>query len=105
MGMIALNELNTEPWDVRNFDHGRANELGYIYCLWSARDEYNRHKIVRINTEALSELSEIRFMISSDLARKALLKCRDRIEAAAAEKNALQALEICLERADLFRTT
>jgi hypothetical protein len=102
--MIALKELKNEPWDARNFDYGRANEPGYIYCLWPACDDQDQHKIVRINAEALSELSEIRFMVSSERARQALLKCRNRIEAAANQKDTLSAVEICLEQEDLFRT-
>jgi hypothetical protein len=101
--MIALEELKTEPWDAHNFDFGRPNEPGYIYCLWPARDAAGQRKIVRINAEALSELSEIPFMISSNCARRALVKCQDRIEAAANNKEPQVAMEIRLEREDFLK--
>jgi hypothetical protein len=101
--MIALEKLKTESWDAQNFEYGRTGEPGCIYCLWPARDLSGRLKKVRINAEALSELSGICFMISSSHARAALLQCRDKIEAAANEKDTEPTEEISLEREDLLK--
>jgi hypothetical protein len=101
--LLALEELRTAPWDSSNFDYGRSDESGFLYCLWPARDEKERLTVVRINAEALCELAGVPFSISSVHARKALLACRDQIETTAKMKDHATATEVRIEREDLMK--
>jgi len=100
--MIELNEFSTVSYDEQTSGFARANEPGFIYWLWPARDSKGQHIMVRINGEALSELSGIPFGITSHFARQALLKCRDQIQVAANMKATKAVAEIRLEKDDLM---
>ena len=100
--MITLNELKTVHCDAQNSDMGTDNEPGFIYWLWPAQDDAGRHVIVRINGDALSEISGIKFGLASHSARRALLKCRDQIQAAVDRKVVCASERVSVEREDFL---